>query len=369
MRKISVIDLPMHTGYTLARDVYLNNALYLTAGSVITRTMTDLLQKMKNLLHDECVYVDTPETEGLQLDEVIKESVKAESSKKLDRILKNYTTVTSDGEDIKNVVNIIMDKIYTNKEVIHNMDILLSGGVSVTNHCLNTSIIATILAVKAGLPKAIVEDIAIGASLHDIGLIPLFENNPMLGDPEYYYTTQDFAFIKKHSELGFKLLEQNAKGISNNVKKIVLLHHVWERYEDSFSEDYRQYASYPVEFEGHKIDSRFKDLSVSIVQAAGNFDSMINRAKTYKRFMTKSEAIECIHSDAKSKYGNGANLLVKYISPYGIGDRVLLTDERVAVVVEQTQVPTKPKVKILEGEFTGSVVDLRETLTGIATEF
>jgi hypothetical protein len=190
-----------------------------------------------------------------------------------------------------------------------------------------------LLSIKAGFTKDMIEDIGKGAILHDIGKIKLFSKYPNLCDPYHTYSFDEYELFKTHPYIGYENVEYN-ESISLVSKKIILLHHVWEDFDLSYSKDKRTYLSYPMYFRNNALSKEQKDETVCIVQAS---NINVNRFSIFNYI--KENGVKIF-----GKYAT--NLLLKYISVYKVGDTVKLDDDRLATVIKHTDDVNKPIIQI-----------------------
>lgn len=291
-----------------------------------------------------------------QFDECLNQEIREQVRKSLEQVMKNYSYGSvNDNRELGELVSIILDNIIEKKVISSNLDHILEK--SVLNHVMNVTVLSAILSIKAGLGKKDIEDITMGCLLHDIGKLILFEKYPELAEMEHTYSTKEHQLMQLHPILGFNSIARN-KEIPIAVKKIVLLHHVWEVPEKSFDESKGIFDSYPIMFEGRKIRGEDKNLKVQIVQAVDAFESMINQHRGYRQSNSKAEALNHIASMVNTKFGESALLLKKFISPYSIGSHVQLSNGEIGVVEQQTCVADRPIVKLLSGLNNLTLIDL-----------
>jgi hypothetical protein len=243
-------------------------------------------------------------------------------------------------EDVDIVMEIIESTIVGLKDALNfDLDEYLLKLNDLYSHTLNTTVIATLLAIKSGqFSNWIIQQLALGSLLHDIGYIKLLEKYGVNSIDELTMEQQ-----RGHPTVGYELVLNDAY-ISDMAKKIILMHHFWVDPEASFDPETGLYKSYPSEYDGKKIPIWSKSLSVSIVHVASDFEHFINEG--YGIGYTKKEAIDRILRDRDVVYGDAALLLANYISPYSIGDTVRLSNGKLAEVTGMTPLADRPIVTI-----------------------
>lgn len=343
MRKIFNHKLQEHIGCVLAKDISWDGNVLMKTGSVLGKE--DVANLQKNYTYSiPVIFIRTGEAVSHDQCDEICESFINESKKKIDEIFAKYDNGSLDFSSIKNTTNNIVSHLIKNHAVVLNLDSVLNYGPNIMDHSFNTCIISTILAVKSGrFSSEIIEQLAMGALLHDIGKIPIFNDFPELDDPSRIYSTEEYEIIKKHTIIGYDALKDDDE-IPTSVKKAALFHHVWEKPDESYDESLSSMRSYPTDYEGRILEPSNKGLFISIIQVADAFEWMTNRMSP--GYADKKQVIKHIHDSEEQIFGEGAGLLSRFIYPYGIGDMVILSNGLTAVVVDETDLPEKPILKI-----------------------
>jgi len=106
------------------------------------------------------------------------------------------------------------------------------------SHGINVAMLSTVLAEKLKIPQSTIQEITLGALLHDIGKIRL--PNQVLEKPAL--SPSETKLLQLHPRLGYKIITEEL-GLSENVAKIALQHH--ERGDGS---------GYPYGLSGDRID-------------------------------------------------------------------------------------------------------------------
>lgn len=260
------------------------------------------------------------------------------------RVMGNYSFDSTEDVDLVSEImeSIISSLLKDNCYLEFDFDTMLANHPDFYSHSLNTAILSSLLAIKSGrFQHWLIEQITLGALLHDIGILKLERVEGC--------SWRDIPLKRRrdHTVEGYALLEGN-NYIADSVKKIVLMHHFWEHPEESFDATTNTYASFPSEYKGRKIPYFSKTLSVSIVQAVSSFELMTGPQALNP--ISKKKAIQTILSKTKLIYGEGAILLSNYLSPYSIGEKVLLNNGKEATVLRHTSIPGKPIVLYYNGD-------------------
>jgi diguanylate cyclase (GGDEF)-like protein/putative nucleotidyltransferase with HDIG domain len=139
-------------------------------------------------------------------------------------------------------------------------------------HSQAVSRLAAQMARFLGLDEAQVEEIRLGAILHDIGKIGVPET--LLNKPSTL-TPEEYEIMKSHTILGWKILEPLKVKSIERIRLMVRHHH--ERYNGK---------GYPDGLAGDDIP-----LGARIISIADSFDTMISR-RVYKEGLPVPEALE-----------------------------------------------------------------------------
>lgn len=336
-KRIEVGDLDSCVGALVEFPIRFKGFVLVEEGEILTQSLVDKLKGIE--LDDSYVIIaaekfDYSEDHAKATDLLVKNL-----HAKVKTVLQSYSF--DDEEDVDAVEEIMQDIISSlsgYRMETNNLNTLLVSKPDLFAHSVNCAILSALMSVKSmRFQRWMIEQITLGALLHDIGMIPLLDK----------YTNREdipYAELTSHPVIGYDMLKENPY-IAESVKKIVLMHHIWQKPEASFNNKFKDYLSYPLEYEGKKICSDSKSLSVSIVQVADTFERMTNTSGPAP--VARKEAIESILRDSKTVYGEGALLLSTYVSPYLVGDIILLSNRKKAKIVRQTSSPTRPIVQYL----------------------
>ncbi|UII54553.1 HD-GYP domain-containing protein [Cytobacillus spongiae] len=180
-------------------------------------------------------------------------------------------------------------------------------------HTICVGIIATIMGKWLGLNTKEMEELTLGATLHDIGktVVP----KEILNKPGPL-TQEEYEEMKKHTMYGYELLKQ-IDGISERVALVALQHH--ER-EDG--------KGYPFQLQGHELDVFSK-----IVAIADVFHAM-SSARVYHQAEPFYVVIQQMKKDVFGKFDPNIMLIFLFkMMDSLVGRRVLLTDGSIGSIV------------------------------------
>ncbi|MDG5788913.1 HD-GYP domain-containing protein [Evansella sp. AB-P1] len=329
--------------HSLKENDCLGKAIYNENDSILLNQGVSLTKRMIERLKEKgvsFVYIDDKETEGIITDDVIKESTKQESIR---TIKENFTNISQSlklGKTIdmdklsptfSNVVNNILSDIHSNKEAVSMLSDVFCYDTYVFQHSLNVTIYSLALGKKYGLSEKQLEELGLGAILHDIGkvAIPIEVLNK-----EETLTFEEFALIKEHTNIGFDMLRK-AHTISLLTAHCAFQHH--ERLDGS---------GYPRGIKGDDIH-----IYAKIIGIADVFDAVTGN-RVYRKAKLPNEGLELLYSGAATMFDKEmVEAFSKTVAIYPIGLEVALSDGRMGVVSKQNgDFTSRPVIRILSEE-------------------
>ena len=171
--------------------------------------------------------------------------------------------------------------------------------------------------------------LGLGAIMHDIGKV--FIDKKILNKPGKL-TVEEFNVIKKHSELGYEYIRERFS-LPAMSSRAVVDHH--EKYDGS---------GYP---NGRKKD----DISVfgRIIAVSDVYDALSSE-RYYRPAVNPSESMEYIMSGSGTLFDPKiVELFLRKIAPYPVGTMVRLSNNWIAIVVENYEaVCLRPKVRVVK---------------------
>lgn len=347
MERVNIKDIDKYENRMLARDIYCYGNLIMTKGSVLTKDSISILKEIKEIYIFNIFLCSSEDNSdllefGCSLMEEINEVVELY----LTEIINKSYNEEKDKSLIRNVVKLFLEKIIDKKYFLNYLENILLINQNLFEHIIRVTILSLVISIKANLPKNMIEEIGIGAIIHDIGKLKLYIRYPQLMNEMHDYTFDEYQIIKTHTIIGYKEIELN-KEIPIESKKIVLMHHIWENFEASYSNVKQTYISYPMFYEDKRLTYQNKDIAVRIVQLANYYDALIRSYAHSRDINDKLEAIKYLQKNSENIFTKKVgNLLFDYISIFSIGDRVILNDNRMATVISHTPSINKPIVKV-----------------------
>ncbi len=329
----------------IVKDICLSNGtILLPAGSIIKK---EYIRYLKNLNINE-VYIE--DTVDIQMDSVIENIIQEECKEIVKTTIEKYSYCGNvELKDITEAADNILNEIIRESEVMYNISMVREKSESTYAHSVNVAALAVFLSLRMQLKEERIRNIAIGALLHDLGILYLpfdYSNiNYDLCDEE---TKKE---IKKHVITGYSSVDKE-EWIPSVSKEIILSHH--ERDDGS---------GYPMRLTKDKIS-----LETKIVSLCDEFDSLV-----YGNLKTKlkvHDAIDYIISQAGTKFNHKiVRKFVESVAAYPVGTYVITNENEIGVVLRQNKnLPTRPVIRMIEdahGQYYTTIVekDLTKELT------
>jgi HD-GYP domain-containing protein (c-di-GMP phosphodiesterase class II) len=244
---------------------------------------------------------------------------------------------------LNQVSNEIVDSVLRNSNAMAILSRLKDKDGYNWRHMINCTILMSVFAKYLGIQNEQIQQLALGAMLHDVGHTKLPQG--LINKPEKL-NEFEFKALKKHVVQSLGLVKGEA-GISNLIMDMILNHH--ERIDGS---------GYPRGLSGTKISKAARMMAIVDV-----YDAMTSE----RPHQNGEEPIHALRYLLANKHQFDAKLVQKFIKCLGVhpvGTIVRLTNDRLALVLEgNKQSPMKPKVKVFyntkhKHHITGKDLDL-----------
>ncbi len=199
------------------------------------------------------------------------------------------------------------------------------------SHSIRSSILATVFGRHIGLPQEVLENLATGVLLMDVGKLKVPAH--LLTKPEALTSTEKRE-MRRHVRYGMELLEHQA-GINDQVLAVVQYHH--ERHDGT---------GYPEGLNGPQIP-----LLARIAGIVDTYDAVIS-PRPWARARSSNEAVSLLYDLRDNMFhGQLVEQFIQSIGVYPTGTPVKLSNEAVGVVVAQN--PSRrlrPQVMMVQDE-------------------
>lgn len=322
----------------LAKDAMtMEYRILLSAG---TQLKPEYIEKLKELnISDVYVQEDAPDTKQVA---ILKEDVEAGFKSKVKSILEKHTYSHNEKlMELAQTADTIITNILEEEKVVEKIYDIKERSSDIYEHSINLCSLATLVALRMGLPQETVHDIGVSSLLHDLGLRYLsisYENRNLeqLSEMEY-------AEYKKHPIYGYTAL-RDENWISETVKNMILYHH--ERLDGS---------GYPLKIMNIPEECR-------IIQICDTFDEMIcgigcKRSKVF-------EAVRYLRTNRDIKFDSKiVDILLEFTAVYPAGTVVKTNEGETGIVLYQNkQFSDRPMIRIIRDR-NGAAVDMLKDMT------
>ncbi|RJE76687.1 phosphodiesterase [Pseudoalteromonas sp. MSK9-3] len=193
-------------------------------------------------------------------------------------------------------------------------------------HMINCTILISVFAKYLGLKNSVIQQLAMGAMLHDVGHARLPQG---IINKEGKLTALEYKAVKKHVVQSLGLVK-GEKGITPIMMDVIINHH--ERVDGS---------GYPRRLSGSKVSKAARIMAIVDVYDAITSD---------RPYQMSEEPVHALRYLLANKEQFDAELVQRFIKCMGVhpvGTIVKLTNERLALVLEgNKQAPTAPKVRV-----------------------
>ncbi len=257
--------------------------------------------------------------------------------KKSSKLMKGVMDRIMLGEDfdlhgVRDIVKENVKQVLENEDAMLMMTLLKNKSDSRAEHSLNVSVLAIGFARFLGYDEMQLEDIGMGALLHDIGQVKV--DSKLLSKPGKL-NQNEMAQMCQHPKFGLDIL-QNKEGLTPSCIDIAVNHH--ERLGGQ---------GYPRGLTADKISK-----NVRLVSIVDVFESLTT-PQVFRRSMSVVEAYKILMGGKKTHYDE--KMVVKFIEWRGIyppGSIVEMENGEVGIVMSSNpDAKLKPKVILVLDEF------------------
>lgn len=232
-------------------------------------------------------------------------------------------------KDIGETLDRLIDDIIKNRHLMVNMIDLKVFDDYTFYHSVNVAVIALVLGVALELPRTELYKLGMASLLHDIGKIMISKD---ILDKPGRLTPEEFEIMKSHSDEGYRYLKE-IYDVSVQVYMAVKFHHE----QDGG-------GGYPMGLTGDLIPLYSKLITIADV-----FDALTSD-RVYRKALSPSEAMEYIMGNSGQMFDPEiVRIFLKKVAPYPVGTAVLLSDQRVGIVVSNCEeFGLRPTVRIIK---------------------
>jgi HD-GYP domain-containing protein (c-di-GMP phosphodiesterase class II) len=259
--------------------------------------------------------------------------VHSESVTAIQRIVEGITSaVRLDSPALCTMVTRIRDRLNENRSAMMTatrLQQLQRFDAHIFSHVVNVSVLAMAIGIEQDLDGHTLEELALGALLHDIGEVRLPLNLFRKGDA---LTASERELLHQHPALGLTVVHDSPE-LTEAIRRIIVEHH--ERYDGS---------GYPSRLRGEAI----APLS-QLVGLVDVYDALVT-SRYGRPAITPPQAIRQIYKLglAGQFHKTQVEHMIQCLGVYPIGSLVeLSTGERAVVVSTKPELSVKPSLKII----------------------
>lgn len=339
MNIITKDKLDLLEDHILRQNIFYEGRLLFKKDDIVNK---DMIEQLKLLNNYPYFLISQP---NCDIYKTVNNILNIELENCINKIAKFYSYETDKDENLFEIISIIIKNKIKDTVIFNKLLMVIRyGSRELFLHSMYVSIVSCIIALKMSVSYKEIENIVLGGLLHDIGLVSLMNETPELS---LYFTELSYKrnldIVKNHTILGMSLVDD----IPNmTIKRIILLHHVWEKPEKSYKYENEDYSSFPVIYQGNIVTKEDKDKNVRIIQLADYFcKNIFYKEKT--KYSYNKQVLKNIHDKLNIEFGyKEGKILLNLFSPYRIGEIVKLPANLYGEVFKHTKDPYRPLLKI-----------------------
>ena len=201
-----------------------------------------------------------------------------------------------------------------------------SGGDRNAAHALNVAVVAMLIGRTMGMSDGEMQDLGVGALLHDVGKIDL---------PDRLRHADDgFSAAETHAyrdHVGKGVLQAHRMGLNAGTLAVIAQHH-----------EHADGSGFPMKLATDRLS-----LGARIVAIVNRYDNLCNPGGRGMA-LTPHEAVAMLFAQSRSRFDPPVlNVFIRMMGVYPAGSLVQLTDDRYAMVVGvNSSRPLKPRVLV-----------------------
>jgi len=295
----------------------------------LSKTKKDESEEIITKAIETAPTINEPNEPTVSLDNEMKKAKKLYNNAKVlqKKLLADITeNKVIDTEAVQESTNAIVDSIFRNQDALSCMSRLRIKDDYLVEHSLNVSILMTIFCKHLKIERNIMEQLALGAFLHDVGKVHVPDN--ILNKPGRF-TDEEYQTMKQHVEFGVKILKETPN-ISDIAMAVVSEHH--ERIDGK---------GYPQQLSADKISQYGRMIAI-----VDSYDAM-TAERIYKAGMHPIKAFKILINESPNSYDNElVEQFIQCLGVYPIGTLVKLTSGKIGLISQLNKnKPLQPFVR------------------------
>ncbi|AOM83334.1 HD-GYP domain-containing protein [Salisediminibacterium beveridgei] len=339
MRYVSIDSV--NQGERLGKHIFASDGrILLNEGVTLT---VGLLSKLRQM-GVSSLFVKDDRFDDVDIEEVVSETTRREAIQTLSKSMQYMQQARAiNTEEVQSSVNSIIEEILNNSDVLIHLTDIRTKENELFVHLVNVCIMSVMIGVHVKLSKPKLQELAIGAVLHDIG--KLVDQVKVSDIPTGY--DSDNELMKHHSWKGFNVLRK-APDVSTLSAHIALVHH--ENVDGSGD---------PRGLENSDIHFLAK-----IVAVANDYDHLVSG----ETGIFPHEACEHVMARTNIRFDHHVVwTFLRAIAFYPNGSQVKLSNGLTGIVIGQHQgLPQRPVVRTFDPDEGGDIyeeIDLAKETT------
>ena len=326
MQRILVSELK--PGMMTARNVIsAEGRLLLAADKAVTDSYIRRLQEMGVF----AIYVRNPFFEDVEIPVILDEETRTASIQTIKRgfeVLRNKRSELAFNNIQRTAAKIVAEILRNRLAMIHLTEIRTHDDYAFA-HSVEVCTLAVLLGVQMGYAESRLQELAVGALLHDVGKLMV---DPEILNKPAQLTEDEMVLMRGHALFGFEMLRNQKGTLSLPSIHIALQHH--EKYDGT---------GYP---RGMKQDEILE--FARIVAIVDVYDA-VTSDRPYRRAMLPHEAHELMLTAGNQHFDPAIlPLFLDKIAVYPIGSVVRLNTGDLGVVVEvEPGMQMRPTIRLI----------------------
>ncbi len=312
----------------LAKAIYYKDCLILRAGIMDIQRFTNSLKN----LGIEYVYIDDDFSDGIDVPDAISEETRINCKRILRQTLDDFEAKTVvDLKELSVSIHSIIDEILAKPDIQVSLNDISAADEYTFTHSVSATVYSLLIANKLGYSKQMMERLAAGCLLHDMGKTVL---DKRILNKKGELTTDEFEHVKLHTTWGYEMLKK-CTSLSELSRIIALQHH--ERMDGT---------GYPTGCPAGELHEFSR-----IVAIADVYDALVSD-RVYRRRWSSNNAVNYLVENAETKFDlKLVSILIKQIAIYPNGSMVRLSTNAIGIVKEQNKnFPLRPVVRVIKNE-------------------
>ncbi len=314
-------------GMVAARSVYSAEGLLLLAeGMIFTERYIKRLWDIGIM----SVYIQNPLLQGITAPEIIREETRVKAVQTVQRAFENFRINKKlEIQQFRNLTKFIIDEVVQNRNAMIHLSDVRTHDDYTFGHSVNVCMISTIIGIALGYNQINLQELALGALLHDVGkmLIP----KEILNKPGKF-STEETKLMQLHCEFGFDILRKQSYDMS------LLSIHVAYQHQEKYDG-----TGYPRGLKGSEIHEYARIAAIADVYDALTAD------RPYRIAMLPYEAYEIMMASANSHFDvDILKHFLRQVALYPAGTVVQLNTGEIGIVTHVLKdLQTRPIIKLI----------------------